>query len=252
MSTTRNLLAVAVSVTVCSQAQALLSVNVLQDNTTVPGWVINTFTADSDADLLSALASSNLSTGSMLQVPGFFLDKRSNGPGDSFININGDPNTISGLGAGDVGDPTPRFDSTGIAMTWLNIRGTDIGTGMHLATLTFSDDAVGGLQFWVGVGQRILQEEYSILDGFVNLSSSYLPPPPPPPPPNDPPIDTNPLPDPNPGPGNDPNPGPGLPGDLAPDGGNNPIPEPAGLGLLGLCAAVIGGLHRRRLGADAT
>jgi len=254
MSMTRNLIAVAVCASACSQARALLSINVLQDNTTVPGWVINTFTVDSDTDLTIGAALSDLSSGSMLQIPGFSTSPiQSNGPGDSFIDINGDPFSSSGLTVGDLtrpADPPPAtFDSTGIAMIWSNSRTSDIGIGMHLATLTFSDDAAGGLELWAASGQGILKNRYSLDGGFLSLTRSIPPPPIP-----DPPIDTDPLPDPNPGAGgnNDPgtggntNPGSGLPGDTFPDGGDNPVPEPASLTLLGVCAAIFGGLRRRR------
>ncbi len=243
MSMTRNLLAVAVCATACSPVWALLSINVLQDDTTVPGWVINTFTVDSDTDVTAAIALSDLSSGSMLQVPGFFTLKRSNGPGDSFISINDDLNTVTGLGVLDltIPDPAPptAFDDTGIAMLWFNTSTSDIGLGMHLATLTFSQDTMGSLDLWAGSGQGFRQNIYSITDGFAELTSTIAPPPIP-----DPPIDPDPLPDPDP----DPDPGSNDPPDGDPvSGGGNPIPEPAGLGLLAVAAAAFGGLHRRRL-----
>ncbi len=255
MSITRNLIAVTVCATACSQAQALLSLNVLQDNTTLPGWVINTFTVDTDRDLTVAAALSDLSSGSMLQVPGFSNPViRPNGLGDSYISINDDPFTSAGLTAGDLTQPAPpppvKFDDTGIAVVWRNIRTSDIGVGMHLATLTFSDDAVGDLEFWAVSVEGKLKNKYSLDGGFVSLINSIPPPPLP-----DPPVDTDPLPDPDtggstdPGTGGNTNPGSGLPGHITPDGNSNPIPEPAGLGLLGLCVALIGGLHRKRLGS---
>ncbi len=261
MSITRNLTAVVVCATACSQVQALLSVNVLQDNTTLPGWVINTFTVDSDTDLTVAVALSELSSGSMLQVPGLFSNPiiRPNGPGDSYISINDDPFTNAGLTAGDLtrpADPPPAtFDDTGIAIVWRNTRTNDIGAGMHLATLTFSDDTVGDLELWaLSVQGGKLMNTYSLDGGFVSLINSISPPPLP-----DPPIDTDPLPETGTGgntgtgtgtgTGGNTNPGSGLPGDSGPTGSNNPIPEPAGLGLLAVAAAMIGGLHRRRLGA---
>jgi len=247
MSMKRNLLTAVVCATACTQAHALLSINVLQDDTSVPGWVINTFTVDSDADLTAAVALSRLNSGSMLQVPGFFGDKRSNGLGDSFFNINGDELTIAGLGAGDLGSAAAIFDSSGISQTWFNIKSSDIGLGMHLATLTFSDDTSGSLEFLTtSAGDFLTKVSYGVTDGIATAGEIVVYEPP------EPPVDTDPLPDPgdddpvdNPGSGGNPtNPGPG--GTPAGDGGNT-IPEPAGLGLIALAAAAFGGLHRRRL-----
>lgn len=260
MPFTRDLLAVAVCATACSQAQALMSINVLQDDTTVPGWIINTFTVDSDTDVMIATALSDLSSGSILDLPGFFPQTASNGPGDSFVTINGNRNTSAGLSAGDLGGAsTASLNSSRIDLTWYTTNTDDIGLGMHVATFTFSDDAQGVLSFGVLASGQQRYALFTIADGvsIMDKSSTYLPftlwvsrPPVPPIP--DPPLDTDPLPDPDPDPdpGNDP-PDPGLPDVIISDGGNNPIPEPAGLGLLGLCAALIGGLHRRRPGVDA-
>lgn len=237
---TRNLFAGITCAAACSQAYALLSVNVLQDDTTVPGWVINTFTVDSDTDVTVAEALSRLDSGSMLQVPGIFNSRQSNGLGDSFFNINNDGLTIAGLGAGDLGNSNAIFDSTGISQTWFNIRTSDIGTDMHLATLTFSDDAVGDFDLIVASGQGQRNSSYSILNGFIDLTSTIDPRPIPIPPDN-----PNPPSNPggNPGTGGTP-PNPGSSGNP----GSNTIPEPVGLGLIALAAAAFGGLHRRRLG----
>jgi hypothetical protein len=245
MSMMRNLFAGVLCVAVSSQAYALLSVNVLQDDTTVPGWVINTFTVDSDQDFTSAVALSNLFTGSMLQIPGPFTLKQSSGPGDSFININDDPNTISGLAAGDLGGTAARFDSTGIDMTWFNTSTSDIGSGMHLATLTFSEDTAGSLELWAVSGQGLRQNIYSITDGIAELTSTIAPRPLP-----DPPMDPDPLPEPDPGPGSGgdpPNDPPGTGGNPPGHATGSPIPEPAGLGLFAVAAAGFGALRRRRL-----
>lgn len=236
-------LAAAVCALTTTGAQALLSVNVLQDNTTLPGWVINTFTVDSDTNLTVAAALTDLSSGSMLQVPGFYSPTRSNGLGDSYIDINGDLSTSWGLTVGDLtqpeAPPPATFDSAGIATVWSNIRFGDIGTGMHLATLTFSDDAAGGLELWTGTAQGILKNMYTLDGGLFSLSSSIPPPPIP-----DPPIDPDPLPDPDPGT----TPGTGPPNPIPyPDTGSGAVPEPVGLGIFGAFVAVVGGLHRRRL-----
>jgi hypothetical protein len=249
MSMMRNLFAGVLCVAVSSQAYALLSVNVLQDDTTVPGWVINTFTVDSDTDVTAALALSELSSGSMLQIPGPFTLKQSSGPGDSFININGDLNTVSGLGVLDLTFPDPApptvFDDTGIAMLWFNISTSDIGTDMHLATLTFSADTAGDLELWAVSGQGFRQNIYSITDGVAELTSTIAPRPLP-----DPPMDPEPLPEPDPGPGpggDPPNDPPGTGGSPTGPGSGSPIPEPAGLGLFAVAAAGFGALRRRRL-----
>jgi len=250
MFTTRHLTAFALSAALCSQAHALLSINVLQDNTTVPGWVINTFTVDSvEQDITAVVAFSDLLSGSMLQVPGFYTFKQSNGPGDSYININDDPNTNGWLGYGDLvgGAPEAFFDETGIGMSWFNIRTSDIGIDMHLATLTFSDDSIGDFDLLVFNGQGRRQSTYSIIDGFVEFTSTIDPRPIP-----DPPVDPNPLPDPGEDPGGNPGGNPGSGGNPPNPGsggnsGGNTIPEPAGLGLIALAAATFGGLHRRRL-----
>ena len=250
MDMTRRLIVSAVCAVACSQAQALMSINVFQDDTSVPGWVVNTFTVDSDTDLTAAVALTRLNSGSLLQVPGFFGDKRSNGLGDSYISINNDELTIAGLGAGDLGSQAAIFDSTGISQTWLNTSTSDIGTGMHLATLTFSEDTSGNLEFIIAAASGFYTKiGYGLTDGIATEGEvvKYEPKP-----------DPNPLPDPgdddpgeNPGgdPGDNPggNPG-GNPGSGGnPSGGGSPIPEPAGLGLIALVAVAIGGLHRRRL-----
>lgn len=246
MSITRSLVAALVCAVACTPVQALLSVNVLQDNTSVPGWVINTFTVDSiEQDITVAVALSDLSSGSMLQVPGFYPFKQSNGLGDSYVSINDDPNTNGWLGSGDLGGPEDAFfDETGIGMAWYNIGTNDTGLGMHLATLTFSSNAVGDFTLLLAGSEGLRRSDYEILDGAIELYSTVDPRPIP-----DPPIDPDPLPDPGEDPGTgggpiDPGPGGGDPGG---DGGSNTIPEPAALGLIGLVVAAFGGLHRRRL-----
>lgn len=227
-----------------SQALALLTVNIFHDDTTVPGWVINTFTADSDIDLTSAAAFSAPVTGSILNLPGPVpVETFFNGPGDSFVTINGNPNTAANLGAGRTlgGATTPTLSSSLIDLTWYNTNADDIGLGMHLATFSFSEDATGELVMAVGTADgTVLLFHHLITDGFASLSSiSTLGTgdPDPNPPPNGSPAPT-PTPDPSP----PPDPG----GDLFPDG--NAIPEPVGLGLLGVGVALMGGLHRKRLG----
>lgn len=235
-----TLVAAACALNTGQVAHALLSINVTNDDTLVPGWVVNTFTADSDTDLTAAGALSNLTSGSLLQLPGFFPNTMPNGPGDSYISINNDPNTNSGLTAGDLvtSGPTPpaTFDDAGIAMIWFNIGQNDLGTGLHLATLTFSADALGNLGFLASAsGDYLVKGSFDIINGvaipgeFIFFE----------PPPRTDPV-PNPLPNPNPNPNPKPNPNPN------PDG--NAIPEPVWLGFLAVGAAVVGGLHRRRLG----
>jgi hypothetical protein len=253
MSKLSYTLATVVCVSIGSQANALLSINLQQDSTTVPGFVINTFTVDSDTDLLSAVALSDLSSGSILNLSGPIpVETFSNGPGDSFVTINGNPNTFIAGGAGDLGPSAPVaaiFNDSLISLAWGSTSTDDIGLGLSLATFTFSEDAMGSLGMIVGSQDTRWSGFFSIDSGAVSLASSssfvVIDPDPLPPTPN---------PNPNPNPGNN---NPPTGNNPPPTGGNpppahdSPIPEPAGLGLLAVAAAFIGGLHRRRLRADA-
>lgn len=248
MNARRITLAAVACALATGHAHALLSINVSHDDALVPGWIVNTITADSDTDVTAAGALSDLTSGSLLQLSGFFPNTMPNGPGDSYISINNDPNTNSGLTAGDLTRPEPpppaTFDDAGIAMIWFNIGQNDIGTGLHLATLTFSADALGNLGFLASAsGGYLAKGSFDIVNGvaipgeFIFFE---------PPPRTDPVPNPQPNPNPKPNPNPDLNPGGGLPGDLNLDG--NAIPEPVWLGFLAAGAALIGGLHRRRLG----
>jgi hypothetical protein len=243
MNVHRFTTAVAACAIAAGPANALLSINVAQDDTTVPGWVVNTFTLDCDQDLLSMVALSDLTSGSMLNLPGVWPDTFSNGPGDSYYSINNDPNTNGGLAPGDLGGYPGFFDENGIGMTWYNIGRSDIGIGLHLATLTFSEDTFGSLGFITYAGDGYVEGTFDINDGIADLVQSYV---------------SEPEPDPDPDPGNDPDPvttpDPGTTPDPPPptpipypNPGSSAVPEPVGLGVLGAFVAIIGGLHRRRL-----
>lgn len=231
------------SVLACNHAEALLTINVTSDTSLVPGYVVNTFTVDSDTDMTIAAALTDLNSGSILQVPGFFGPIKSNGPGDSYVSMNNSPNSLAFLGAADLGGETgPTFNESLIDVTWYSTDTGDIGTGMHLATFTFSADAQGLLSLGVLTATEHEYSLYSILDGMTILDqvSSHpfvigtgrpIPSPPPPPPP------PAPTPDPNPGTGINP----------PPDPGGDAIPEPTWLGIVAAGTALLGVMHRRRL-----
>jgi hypothetical protein len=240
----RVLFAAAACALVAGQSYGPLSLNVSQDFTTVPGFVVNTFTADSGTDITIGTALSKLSAGSIFNQPGLFPISQSNGPGDSYVSINNNTGTMAILGAGDLGGtPTPVLDDTKINLGWFTTDIDDIGLGMHIATLTFSDDAQGELSFAILAGSVSRFDLFSISNGIAMLedTSTYSPfhlsgvgP-------------TKPwTPPPNPNPNPNPNPGGGSTGGSSGTGGNA-VPEPVWLGLLAIGTAVIGGLHRRRL-----
>ena len=247
MSTLRKLSALVAGM-VCSLAasptHALLSLNVTHDDTLLPGYVVNTFTLDSDEDISSAVAYSELTAGSMYDSDGSYRQSYFSTPGDSYISINNDPNFTGGLGYGDLtgGATAAFFDENGIGMTWFNICATDMGTDLHLMTLTFSIDTLGSLQFLTlpGYNGRI-EATFDITDGVADFADLYI-------------RESDPEPEHNSYPGTDPDPGttppPPNPNPIPypnPGGGSHAIPEPAGLGVLGAIVAIVGGLHRKRL-----
>lgn len=215
---------------------ALLSINVTHDDTLVPGYIVNTFTLDSDTDITSTVALTELTSGTMYDTDGAYKLSPFSTPGDSYISINNDPNTNGGLGYGDLtghSAPAAFFDENGIGMAWFNVRDTDVGDDMHLMTLTFSNDTYGALQcLTLSASHGRLNALFDIAEGYADISVLDVTEPQPEPDP-----DPNPDPDPDLNPDPQPNPNPG----------GNAIPEPVGLGVLAASAAVLGGLHRRRL-----
>lgn len=234
MSASRLTLVITMCALATPQAHALLSINVTQDYTTVPGWVVNTFTADSDFDITIMVAYSELTSGSMLNLPSIFPETLSTGPGDSYFSINDDPYTSGWLGHGDLvgGTPDPFFDEHGIGMAWHNLRTTDIGTDLHLATLTFSEDTFGSLLFETLAGDAEMRGTFDINGGIASLAQLYVQEP-----------DTDPQSD----PGSNPNTGGTPDSNPNPNTGGSAVPEPVGLGIFGAFVAILGGLHRRRL-----
>jgi len=133
-----------------SSAQAALTFNVTSDAVTVPGFVINVITVDSDSDLTAVGATSQgLTAGQLNQVTfGSFVPAATSNignPADSFLSINGDGASVLQAGGGvNTGGGTPAiFNDNQIDATWNDLALNDIGTGMHVATLVFSVSANG-------------------------------------------------------------------------------------------------------------
>lgn len=233
----------AIAATACAlcagSTHGLMSIHVTHDDALLPGWVVNTFTADSDKDIFGLAAHSHIWQGSILNDPADYPFVLSSGPGDSYVSINNNPQTNASLGGGDAGgQKTPIFDNTEIDLTWYSLSTTDFGLGIHLATLTFSDDTIASLsiRLFRGGEEFGYDRVFQVINGVASYDPRYngiQPPYIPNPDPN--PIDPNP----------DPDPGGGTGGNPYPNG--EPIPEPVWLGFLAASAALIGGLHRRRL-----
>lgn len=185
MTISKFVLPVIIAGFAAGSAQAALRFNVVSDAGLIEGFVVNTITVDTDIDLNAISATSQLVSGTLNQLafPPLFPDAETApatadfGPGDSFVTIDGDQAVEArfGGGANTGGEAAPTFNTSGIDLTWDNVRTTDIGSGILIARLVFSDDASGSFQMMAFLDFRLdpnmsrvrANDLTQIVDGFL-------------------------------------------------------------------------------------
>lgn len=181
MTTSRFVLLTILSGFAAGSAQAALSFNVQWDAELIDGFVVNTITIDADSDLSGVGATSQLVSGTLNQLaaPPAFPDAETAlatidlGPGDSFVTINGDPFTGAPVGGGvnTGGEALAIFNSSQIDLTWSNFGSNDIGNGLLVARLVFSDDANGSFQM---IAVSIHDLNFTRADNLILIVNGFL------------------------------------------------------------------------------